>query len=152
MNECDLANDIILAIIVHYKTPQLVISGLDALARERDHLPGLSVLVVDNCSGDDSVQGSVSTLMSLNMTSGPKSSNLNIMEGSLTETISVSKSPVKCTTLSIIFGCSILTTEVLEGAALELVKFLRVNPGCIAGSRLEDRDSTVQVSALIFPP
>lgn len=41
-------------VIVNYRTADLVISGLQALARERDDLPGLRAIVVDNASPDHS--------------------------------------------------------------------------------------------------
>lgn len=44
----------ICAIIVNYRTPELVAANLAALAGERRTLPGLRVLVVDGGSGDDS--------------------------------------------------------------------------------------------------
>jgi N-acetylglucosaminyl-diphospho-decaprenol L-rhamnosyltransferase len=42
------------AVIVNYRTPDLAIKSLQALARERVHLPNLSVIVVDGGSEDGS--------------------------------------------------------------------------------------------------
>lgn len=45
----------ITAIIVNFRTPELVIRSLEALSRERAALAGLTALVVDNASGDNSI-------------------------------------------------------------------------------------------------
>lgn len=42
-------------VIVNYRTPQMVLSCLEALGKERARLPSLEAVVVDNASGDDSV-------------------------------------------------------------------------------------------------
>lgn len=42
------------AIIVNFRTPRLVVDCLKTLAPEREHVPGLRVIVVENASGDDS--------------------------------------------------------------------------------------------------
>jgi hypothetical protein len=44
----------IAAVIVNYRTPQLVLQCLEALAVERSALPGLRAIVTDNGSGDGS--------------------------------------------------------------------------------------------------
>lgn len=44
------------AIIVNYRTPQLVVECLEALSTERVAVPGLRAIVVDNASGDDSLE------------------------------------------------------------------------------------------------
>ena len=46
----------ITAIIVNYRTPDLALECIDALAGERATLPGLSVILADGGSGDDSVE------------------------------------------------------------------------------------------------
>lgn len=46
----------ITAIIVNYRTPELVIRCLEALASERVRTTELTALVVDNASGDDSIK------------------------------------------------------------------------------------------------
>ena len=45
----------IAAAIVNYRTPTMVLACLDSLGREREALPSLQAIVVDNASGDDSV-------------------------------------------------------------------------------------------------
>lgn len=45
----------IVAAIVNYRTPTMVLACLDSLRREREALPSLQAIVVDNASGDDSV-------------------------------------------------------------------------------------------------
>ena len=42
-------------VIVNYRTPEMVLSCLEALGNERARLPSLEAIVVDNASGDDSV-------------------------------------------------------------------------------------------------
>ena len=42
-------------VIVNYRTPEMVLSCLQALSQERSALPSLNAIVVDNASGDDSV-------------------------------------------------------------------------------------------------
>ncbi|GGB37196.1 glycosyl transferase [Sphingomonas metalli] len=51
-----LAASRITAIIVNYRTPDLTLGCLAALARERDALPGLDAIVVDGGSGDGSAE------------------------------------------------------------------------------------------------
>lgn len=41
--------------IVNYRTPTMVLACIDSLNREREALPSLQAVVVDNASGDDSV-------------------------------------------------------------------------------------------------
>ena len=45
----------IVTIIVNYQTPLLVLKCIESLNEERRRYPQLKVVVVDNCSGDDSV-------------------------------------------------------------------------------------------------
>lgn len=51
-----LYDERITAIIVNYRTPDLSLQCLDALAGERAQLPGLSVIMVDGGSGDGSAE------------------------------------------------------------------------------------------------
>lgn len=44
------------ALIVNFKTPDLTLKCVEALARERDMLPQLKAMVVDNASGDGSAE------------------------------------------------------------------------------------------------
>lgn len=46
----------ILVVIVNYRTPTLTIECLDSLVSEVETLPNFQVVVVDNASGDDSVE------------------------------------------------------------------------------------------------
>ncbi len=45
----------VLVVIVNYRTPTLTINCLRSLVAEVQSLPGIQVVVADNCSGDDSV-------------------------------------------------------------------------------------------------
>ena len=49
-------DDRVTAIIVNYRTPDMSLQCLDALAGERAKLPGLSVILADGGSGDGSVE------------------------------------------------------------------------------------------------
>lgn len=44
------------AVVVNYRTPQLTLDSLASLARVRSEAPTLNAVVVDNCSGDHSVE------------------------------------------------------------------------------------------------
>jgi N-acetylglucosaminyl-diphospho-decaprenol L-rhamnosyltransferase len=46
----------ILVVIVNYRTPKLVVRGLESLKHEVDQLGSMHVVVTDNDSGDDSVE------------------------------------------------------------------------------------------------
>jgi len=99
----------IVAIMVNYKTPELVIAGLSALNVERASETGLHVVVVDNASGDHSLE----------------------FIGQFIE--------------------SQQWGDWVKLVAADKNGFLESCPRAIAGSRLEDRDGTVQISAFNFP-
>jgi N-acetylglucosaminyl-diphospho-decaprenol L-rhamnosyltransferase len=51
-----LTEDSLLVVIVNYRTPKLTIDCLQSLENEVRSLPGTRVVVVDNVSGDNSVE------------------------------------------------------------------------------------------------
>src|SRR6266478_1279109 len=52
----DSTNPRLLVVIVNYRTAELALECLRALAGEAAALPGLRAVIVDNASGDDSVK------------------------------------------------------------------------------------------------
>jgi len=134
-------------IIVNYRTPDLVVDALASLSDQIES-DGWRVIVVDNCSGDDSI---------------PLLQNAIIYNG-WQDWVKVIESPSNGgfsygNNLAIIkiLHCSEAVnfiwllnpdTIVQPGAFIALLSFMKNNPAVgIAGSRLEDPDGTVQISA-----
>lgn len=139
-------------VIVNYRTADLVIDCLRSLAQEVQSLPGCKVVVVENCSGDDSaarIGQAIATegwsawadLLPLGKNAGFAGGN-NAAIGPL-----LAESPR--------FDYILLLnpdTYVRPGAVRELLAFLEMHPEAgVAGSRLEDPDGTPQYSAFRFP-
>ncbi len=141
----------LLVVIVNYRTPDLTIDCLHSLVDEVRSLPGTRVVITDNASGDDSVakiQTAIETeswqdwasLMPLEKNGGFAFGNNAAIRPALN-----SHNPPNYVLL-------LNPDTIVRPHALKvLVEFMDKHPQVgIAGSRLEDPDSTVQVSAFRF--
>lgn len=139
-------------LIVNYRTPALVIENLAALAAERAALPGLTAVVVEGGSGDDSARligdaiaergyGDWARLLPLAVNGGFAYANNQAMlslerAGALPETI-VLVNP---------------DARVRPGALAAMVALLEARPRAGAvGGLLEQEDGTPQGCAFPFP-
>ncbi|MFT7223979.1 MAG: N-acetylglucosaminyl-diphospho-decaprenol L-rhamnosyltransferase [Cellvibrionaceae bacterium] len=142
---------LIAVIIVNYGTAKLVIAGIAALEKERRQLPRLHVVVVDNCSPDNSqkqIQSAIEAsewqpwvrLVTAEKNGGyAYGNNLGF---------SVARDWLNHIDY---FWMLNPDTRVLPDATAHLVNFLESHPNTIAGSCLQDADGTKQVSTFNFP-
>lgn len=146
------SHESVLVVIVNYRTPGLTIDCLESLIPEREHVPGLEIVITDNLSGDDSVPRIKEFLGQRDlqswMTFKPLDRNGGFAYGN-NEAIRdriVSENPPRYVLLLN------PDTIVRPRAIRHLVDFLEKHPGVgLAGSRLEDPDGTPQMSAFRFP-
>lgn len=143
MNRADVR-----VIIVNYRTGELVVDCLRSLNAERKSLPRLSVMVVDNSSGDDSlevIQREIDRrewqdwieLLPLEENEGFAAGNNAGIRAGMAEGI-----PPEY------FMLLNPDTVVRPGAILSLIEFLEETPEAgIAGSQIEDEQGVVQRAA-----
>ncbi len=145
---CD---SVIAVVIVNYRTPELVAAGLHALFHERLQFPQLHVVVVDNHSGDASVDqlrelvrvqewGSWVNIFAAEKNGGYAYGNNRGFEQAKSWLPHIDY-----------YWMLNPDTQVLPGATSVLVGFLTEHPRTIVGSCLQDRDGTKQVSTFNFP-
>jgi GT2 family glycosyltransferase len=133
-------------VIVNYRTGDLVIDCLRSL--ESEIQPGMSVVVTDNASGDDSISRIADFISKQNYSwarTMPLERNGGFAYGN-NEAIrpALAGKPQYVLLLN-------PDTVVRPGALRELINFMDANPKVgIAGSRLEDPDGTPQRSAFKF--
>lgn len=134
-------------IIVNYRTPNLVCDCLCSLSEEIKAIQG-TVIIVDNNSADRSVQYITDFIEKHAWQQWvvllPCMQNLGFAGGNnfALQYAFFSKLPVDY------FWLLNPDTVIREGAGLHLVQFLENNPAVgIVGSRLEDPDGTLQISA-----
>lgn len=139
-------------VIVNFRTPALVIDCLRSLVEEVHSVGACRVVVVENASGDDSLQrigqaieqkgwGSWAQLL-------PAEKNLGFAGGNNVALRPILQEQPPPDYLLLLNP----DTVVRPGAVRELVAFMEQHPKVgIAGSRLEDLDGTPQRSAFRFP-
>ena len=138
-------------VIVNYRTPRLVVDCLGTLAGEVAGEPGLRVVIVDNASGDDSldvIAGAIldrgwhwGRLLPLDRNGGFAFGNNAAVRQLLADQLP----PAYIWLLN-------PDTLVRSGAATALIDFLEGHPQVgIAGGRLEFPDGTPQTAAFRFP-
>lgn len=142
---------VIAVIIVNYRTPELVIRGLGALEQERQEYPKLSVVIIDNHSGDDSL-----SLVHTAITDNHWGSWCKIIaapkNGGYAYGNNLGFAEAKAWLDHIDYYWMLNPdTQVLPGATKALLKHLEAKPDTIVGSCLQDRDGTKQVSTFRFP-
>ncbi|MBF2049605.1 MAG: glycosyltransferase family 2 protein [Elainella sp. C42_A2020_010] len=139
-------------VVLNYRTPDLTVDCLHSLVDEVKALPGTHVTVVDNASGDSSVEkissataqsgwGDWVTFMPLEKNGGYAFGN----NAAIRAALDTPHPPEYILLLN-------PDTVVRPGALKALVDFMDTHPDVgIAGSRLEDLDGTPQRSAFRFP-
>lgn len=139
-------------VIVNYRTPALVIDCLRSLADEVKALPGCRVVVVENCSGDDSAERIGAAIAKENWTAWaellPAPKNAGFAGGNNAAIVPLLKETPRLDYLLLLNP----DTYIRPGAVRELLAFMEQHPQVgIAGSRLEYPDGTPQFSAFRFP-
>ncbi len=137
---------------VNYRTPQHTCECIDSVMAERDALPPFTMVIIDNLSGDDSLVR-IQQYIDANelndwvrLIAAPRNggyaygNNLAIQSA-----LDAGHQPKFIWFLN-------PDTRIFAGAGNVLIDFLNAHPRAgMAGSRLEDDDGTVQVSAFRFP-
>jgi len=142
---------LLLVVIVNYRTADLTIDCLQSLESEINNLHGTEVVVIDNASGDDSVQRIQEKIDGQNWQNWVKliaaernggyayGNNLGIRPA-----LASDNPPEYILLLN-------PDTVIRSGAIATLIEFMKEHPQVgIAGSRLEDPDTTPQRSAFRF--
>jgi N-acetylglucosaminyl-diphospho-decaprenol L-rhamnosyltransferase len=145
------SHDRLRVIILNYRTPELTIACLHSLVEEIKELPGTQVTVVDNASGDGSVE-QISAAIAHEawdwVTFLPQDRNGGYAFGNnvgIRPALAADAPPDYFLLLN-------PDTIVRPGALRALVAFMEQHPEAgIAGSRLEEPDGTPQCSAFRFP-
>lgn len=139
-------------IIVNYKTPELVQNCIATILSDADNLPPFRMYIVDNHSEDGSVD-IISSFIDANhlndkiiLIDSPNNGGYAYGNNlALREVLAMQPVPGYIWLLN-------PDTTIYPGAARSLIEFLKQNPSAgVAGSRLEDKDGTVQCSAFRFP-
>ncbi len=139
-------------VIVNYRTPKLTIDCLASLEPELASLPGAHVVVVDGGSPDDSATQLAEAIThhtwSSWLTLDARQDNAGFAGGNnaaIVPALALSPAPEFILLLN-------PDTVVRPGAIHELLRFMEAHPAAgLAGSRLEDPDTTPQQSAFRFP-
>lgn len=142
----------VLTVIVNYKSATLVEACLASLADERQRVPGLSVVVVDN----DSQDGSAERLQTAIQTAGWQDwADVRAMpvNGGFAYGVNAGVQPALQGRPGYdAFWLLNPDTYVRPGALAHLIAYLREHPAAaMVGSRLEDPDGTPQHSQFRFP-
>lgn len=153
--ECSLKVDVnetprLLIVIVNYRSADLTIQCLESLQPEVEPLKGCQIVVVENASGE-------AAILKAAIASRRWDSWCSLVESPENRGFAAGNNVAIAPALA--QDCLpeyILLlnpdTIVRPGALLALLQFMETHPACgIAGSRLEERDGTVQCSAFRFP-
>ena len=142
----------VLVVIVNYRTSQLTVDCLQSLQDEVERFPSIKVAVVDNLSGDHSVEQIQAAIADKNWQSWvslvPADKNGGYSYGNnvaIRPALASENPPNYILLLN-------PDTVIRPNAIASLVQFMEAHPQAgIAGSRLEDPDGTPQQSAFRFP-
>ncbi|MFT5083615.1 MAG: N-acetylglucosaminyl-diphospho-decaprenol L-rhamnosyltransferase [Lentisphaeria bacterium] len=143
-------------IIVNYKTATLALKALKSLANERQFLPNLKTVVVDNQSPDDSFSQLQNFIAENDYSSWVKAElaekNGGFAYGNNVGIATYQASFQKADKREPNFYWLLNPDAFLRPqAGVKLVEFLGQYPNAIGGSRLEDADGTLQLSTFNFP-
>jgi GT2 family glycosyltransferase len=139
-------------VIVNFRTPALVIDCLHSLAHQVADEPDWRVLLLDNGSGDDSVARFEEARRAHRWEAWLDVVDYRDNRGFAAGNNAALRRLLAEETPADLFLLLNPDTIVRPGAIRALVEFMQVNPAVgIAGSRLEERDGTPQVSAFRFP-
>ena len=139
-------------VIVNYQTPQLTIDCLRSLVDQVSCLEGTSVIVIDNASGDGSVNKIKATIETEGWGNWASVIPLEHNGGFAFGNNAAIRSALKSNNPPSYFLLLNPDTIVRPNAIEILVEFMNQHPQVgIAGSRLEDPDGTPQRSAFRFP-
>ena len=142
----------LLVVVLNYRTAALTIDCLQSLSEEISAIPGSYVVVTDNASGDDSVEKIASAIKANKwqawVTLMPLDRNGGFAFGNNAAIRPVLEPTAACPYVLLLNP----DTVIRPGAVKALLAFMndRSDVG-IAGSRLEDLDTTAQQSAFRFP-
>jgi N-acetylglucosaminyl-diphospho-decaprenol L-rhamnosyltransferase len=142
----------LLIVVLNYRTADLTIACLRSLGPQVAELPGASVIVTDNASGDGSAEKIASAIAREGMSAWAQCEPLPINGGYAYG----NNAPIRRALLSPHPPELVLLlnpdTELKPGAVRALIDFMDAHPECaIAGSRLEDDVGRVHCSAFNFP-
>lgn len=142
----------IAVVIVNYRTPAMVLACLDSLKRERNALPSLQAVVVDNASGDDSVAilsaGIDETPLSEWVRFLPLSLNGGFGWGNNEAILGLLASEAPPEAILLLNPDTIME----PGALVALIEDMKGRPDAGAiGSQLVNQDGTLSGSAFRFP-
>ncbi|WP_416666742.1 glycosyltransferase family 2 protein [Egbenema bharatensis] len=152
MSDFALNNPSVLVVIVNYRTSRLVVEGLRSLKEEVQAHPSIRVAIVDNESGDDSLEyiqaaiveqgwGDWATLIPSGYNGGYAYGNNLVIRPALQS----SEPPDYCLLLN-------PDTTIRPGAVWTLVEFMEKHPEAgICGSGLENPDGSRWPYAFRFP-
>jgi N-acetylglucosaminyl-diphospho-decaprenol L-rhamnosyltransferase len=152
LNTQDYPSALLWVVVVNYKTASLVLDCIDSLIVEHQRGIQMFVVIVDNASGDGSVeilrQGLVERQSPAWIRLEPLPKNGGFAYGNnvvLRQALKSQRPPDYVLLLN-------PDAAVREGAIAPLIQFLDENPKVgLVGSRLEDPDGTPQTSAFRFP-
>ncbi len=147
----DRASTRVAVVIVNYRSGRLVLDALRALLAERAALPGLRVVVVDNASGDDSLE-----ILGEGIGQESYADWVELLPSDVNGGFSAGNNLGIARALESgrpdFFLLHNPDAAVRPGAIVALVDFLRAHSKVgIAGSQLEDANGRLEVCAHPFP-
>ncbi|MEZ0496446.1 glycosyltransferase family 2 protein [Sphingomonas sp. IW22] len=138
-------------IVVNYRTGPLVIGCLDSLSHERERMPGLRAIIVDNASGDGSARQIADAIASrgwhwATLIESPVNGGFGAGNNFGLQYARTRDEPAD------LFWLLNPDTVVRPGAALALAQFMAAHPAAgIAGSMLLEADGAPWPFAFRFP-
>jgi N-acetylglucosaminyl-diphospho-decaprenol L-rhamnosyltransferase len=139
-----------LIVTVNYKTSTLVTDLIASLTPDLTSLGHTHMVIVDNASGDDSVETINDYINDKNLNWVTVIASENNAGYAAGNNLAVNSVLDKNVAIERVWFLN-PDTKVKAGAGVELIKAMNKNNLHIVGSRLEDADGTLQCSHFIFP-